>query len=331
MSKTTELDVSIIIVSFNTREILRTCLQTLAKEACTLIYEVIVIDNASIDNSADMVAESFPTVHLIRSSVNLGFAAANNLGFAQAQGRYVVLLNSDAFLTTQTLIKAVAFMDVHPEVGMSGAQLIGQEGDWQPSARMFPSLLNHFLTLSGLATKYATSKFFGRVDRTWADPQQPAHVDWVPGAFAIIPRSVLETVGYFDENFFLYYEEVDLCKRIKMQGYEIWYRPEIVVIHLGGESSKTLENVVISKSGTQVMLWQLRSALLFYRKHHGIMWAWLWMQLENSWHRLRIWKNAIHPHSEQNPKVVYSKLVRQLLHQAWHETQGGRISPPRPW
>jgi len=329
--KTTTPDVSIIIVSFNTRDLLRECLQTLIKEAGTLCYEVLVIDNASADGSADMVAVEFPTVHLIRSTINLGFAAANNLGFAQAQGRYVVLLNSDAFLTAQALTKAVTFMEVHPNVGMSGARLMGRDGAWQPSARMFPSLLNHLLTLSGLSTKYAQSKFFGRVDRTWADPVEPASVDWVPGAFAIIPRSVLETVGYFDEQFFLYYEEVDLCKRIKMAGYEIWYLPEVIVIHLGGESSKTLENVVLSKSGTQVALWQLRSTFLFYRKHYGALRTWLWMQLENVWHLLRVWKNTLSTQPEQKLKVVHSQGIRQLLKQAWRDTNGGRISPPRPW
>lgn len=329
--KTTPITASIIIVSFNTRDLLRECLQTLAKEAVNLNYEVIVIDNASADGSADMVATEFPTAPLIRSSTNLGFAAANNLGFAQAQGRYVVLLNSDAFLTKQALTKAITFMETHPNVGMGGARLIGKDGSWQPSARMFPSLLNHFLTISGLSSKYAQSRFFGRVDRTWANPAESASVDWVPGAFAIIRRSVLETVGYFDEQFFLYYEEVDLCKRIKTLGYEIWYLPEVVVIHLGGESSKTLEKMTISKSGTQVALWQLRSALLFYRKHHGAGWAWLWMQLENVWHLLRIWKNTFHTHPEQQLKIAYSQNIRQLLQQAWHDTQGGRISPPRPW
>ncbi|OQW94400.1 MAG: glycosyl transferase [Beggiatoa sp. IS2] len=327
----TALDISIVIVSFNTRDILRECLQTLIKEANTLNHEVIVIDNASIDKSAEMVATEFPTVQLIRSPINLGFAAANNLGFAQAKGRYIILLNSDAFLTAQALTKALTFMETHPNVGMGGARLIGKDGAWQPSARIFPSLLNHLLTISGLSTKYAKSRFFGRVDRTWANPAQAAAVDWVPGAFAIIRRSVLETVGYFDEQFFLYYEEVDLCKRIKTAGHEIWYLPEVVVVHLGGESSKTLEDMTISKSGTQIALWQLRSNLLFYRKHYGLLWTWLWMQLENVWHLLRIWKNTFQAHPEQELKIAYSKKIRQLLQQAWQDTRGGRVSPPRPW
>ena len=323
-------DVSIVIVSFNTRDLLRECLQILAKYADDVHYEILVIDNASRDGSADMVAQEFPTAKLIRSPVNLGFAAANNLGFIQAVGRYVVLLNSDAFVTEHGLAQAVSYMQQHSDVGLAGARLTGKNGEWQPSARMFPSLLTHFLTLSGLAAKYPNSRFFGQCDRTWANPDEVAEVDWVPGAFSIIRRDVLEQVGYFDENFFLYYEEVDLCRRIKRMGYRIMYLPQVTVIHLGGESSKTL-NLEISSAGTQVTLWQMRSALLFFHKHHGKLSTWLWWQLENNWHRLREWKNARVATPEAQMKVNYSKNWRKLLKQAWLDTQGGKISPPRPW
>lgn len=319
-------DISIIIVSFNTRELLRECLQTVINLAAPVRYEILVIDNASQDGSADMVAQAFPDVHLIRSDVNLGFGIANNRGFAQAHGRYVVLLNSDAFLTEGALARAVSFMDAHPRAAAAGARLVGRDGSWQPSARLFPSLLNHFLTLSGLSSRYPQSRFFGRVDRTWADPNHVQAVDWVPGAFTIIRRDILERVGYFDERFFLYYEEVDLCRRFKAAGYEVYYCPEIVVIHLGGESSKTLTEHTLSKSGTQINLWQIRSTLLFYRKHHGLLTMWAWFQLEFMWHTLRVWKNWRYP-----VKASYSQLMRQLLKQAWFETAGGQVSPPHPW
>jgi hypothetical protein len=325
--KITIPDVSIIIVSFNTRDLLRDCLITLFREAGDLNYETFVIDNASKDGSAAMVAQEFPQVKLIQSEVNLGFAAANNLGFAQASGRYIVLLNSDAFLTPQALPNAVAYLDRDPQIGIGGARLIGRDGTWQPSARLFPSVLNDFLTLSGLATKYPHSRFFGRMDRTWADHNQAAIVDWVPGAFSIIRRSVLEKIGYFDEQFFLYFEEVDLCRRVQAAGYTIWYWPDVTVIHLGGESSKTLTGLTMSNSGKQITLWQMRSALLFYRKHHGHWNTWLWMQLQSVWHGLRAWKNKRH-HPE---KTEHSIFLRKLLQQAWQETEGGQISPPRPW
>ncbi len=142
---------SVVIVSFNTRDLLRECLTALAEESRGLNTEVLVVDNVSKDGSADMVAAEFPYVKLIRSDVNLGFAAANNRAFARAVGRYVVLLNSDAFLQCGALHRAIRHMEHEPEVGIGGAKLVGRDGSWQPSARLFPSLLNDFLTLSGLS------------------------------------------------------------------------------------------------------------------------------------------------------------------------------------
>lgn len=326
-----KLDISIIIVSFNTIDLLRDCLQSLAKEAGNVNYETIVIDNASKDGSAEMVESEFPDVKLIRSEINLGFGAANNLGFAKARGEYIVLLNSDAFLKPQALEKALAYMQADSSIGLGGARLVGPKEEWQPSARMFPSLLNDFLTISGLSSKYPKSRFFGRVDRTWADPNQAAMVDWVPGAFSIIPRSVLEEVGYFNEDFFLYYEEVELCKRIKSAGYKIWYWPDVVVTHLGGESSKTLTQFSMSDSGKQIYLWEMRSALLFYRKHYGILSTWLWLHMKRLWFKLRTWKNSLSKKTERKNQAAVFKTVQKLLKQAWIDTQGGRISPPRPW
>jgi GT2 family glycosyltransferase len=324
-------DISVIIVSFNTCDLLRKCLKTLIKEAGNVNYETIVIDNASKDGSADMVEREFPEMQLIRSLENLGFAAANNLGFAKARGHYVVLLNSDAFLKPQALEKSLAYMQADSTIGVGGARLIGKEGNWQPSARMFPSLLNNFLMLSGLAAKYPHSKFFGRFDRTWAEPDVPAIVDWVPGAFSIIPRPVLEEVGYFDERFFLYAEETDLCRRIQTAGYHILYWPDVVVVHLGGESTCSLKHLTVAGSRKSILLWQIRSILLLYYKHYGALSVWLWMQMENIWHLARALKNSLSKQADKKLKVAHSKTVRKLLRQAWHDTQGGRVSPPRPW
>ena len=153
--------------------------------------EIFVVDNLSRDGSADMVAAEFPQVRLIRSDCNLGFAAANNRAFEIASGKYIVLLNSDAFLQPGALRRAVEYMDADPRIGLGGARLVGRDGSWQPSARLFPSLLNDFLTLSGLAARYPAFAFFGRFDRTWADQDVAAEVDWVPGAFSIIRAAVL--------------------------------------------------------------------------------------------------------------------------------------------
>ena len=331
MNPESQPDISVVIVSFNTRAVLQECLETLYRNSAPLLCQVLVVDNASKDGSADMVAQRFPQVELIRSQINLGFVAGNNLAFPHARGRYVVLLNSDAFLYPEALTRSVAHMDAHPEVGLGGGMLVSRDGQLQPSARIFPSLLNDFLTISGLAAARPKSRFFGRFDRTWADPAVAAPVDWVPGAFVIVRRPLLEQVGYFDENMYIYYEEVDLCRRIKAAGHAVWYWPDVQVIHLGGESSKTVKRLSMASSGSQLTLWRMRSELLFYRKHHGWAGAWLAMHLERGWHLLRGWRNQLGPSPVAQAKAEESRAIRMLFKQAWSETRGGQVSPLRPW
>jgi len=320
--------ISVIVVSFNTRDILRACLQRLFSVAEGLHLQVLVVDNASRDASADMVAQEFPDICLIRSGINLGFAAANNLGFLQAKGDYVQLLNPDALLEPEALQRALAYMEADPAIGMSGGLLLGKDGQREPSARLFPSLLNELLVLSGLAARYPKSRFFGRFDRTWDDSDRATSVAWVPGAFALMRREALDRVGPFDERFFLYYEEVDLCRRFHAQGWKIMYWPDVVIRHWGGESSKTVENQDFSTSGSQLTLWRMRSELLYYRKHHGALTTRAVALLESCWHRLRAWRAR---GQGQQRKAQESERVVALMRQAWRETDGGLSSPDRPW
>jgi hypothetical protein len=331
MSALDVLDASVVIVSFNTRDLLRECIRTLQREAGGVKHETIVVDNASRDGSADMVATEFPEVRLIRSEINLGFAAANNLAFEIARGRYIVLLNSDAFLRPGALPLSIEHMDTNPQVGLAGGRLVGRDGSWQPSARMFPSPLNNLLMMSGLAAKYPKSRLMGRMDRSWADPLQPASVDWVPGAYSIIRRSVLDQIGFFDERFFLYFEEVDLCRRVKAAKSEIWYWPDIVVQHLGGESAKTMKSLKFLTPGSQIELWRMRAGLLYFRKHHGKLGAWLSMLLERWWYRLRAFRNSWSSSAQRNARVADFEMGITMLAQAWKDTKGGAISPQRPW
>jgi cellulose synthase/poly-beta-1,6-N-acetylglucosamine synthase-like glycosyltransferase len=179
-------ELSLIIVSFNTCDLLRECLTSTLQMASAFTTEIFVVDNASRDGSAEMVAQDFPSVRLLRTAENVGFGRANNLALQQARGRYVVLLNSDAFLQPGSLEHAVAHMDETPRCAAGGARLISRDGSPQPSARMFHTVLNDALVLSGLAHRFPRSRFFGRLDRTWSDLSQPASVDWIPGAFAIL-------------------------------------------------------------------------------------------------------------------------------------------------
>ena len=244
---------------------LRESLESVQREQGNLSVEVFVVDNHSRDGSVEMVRTEFPHVQVIASEVNLGFGAANNLALAKAQGQYIVLLNSDAFLCPQSLQLAVEHMDQSPTVGLAGGRLVGRDLSLQPSARMFPTILSALLVLTGLAHQFPKSRFFGRADRTWADPLQPAEVDWVPGAFSIIRTEALKRVGFFDPDFFLYSEEVDLCLRIQQAGYKNMYWPDIVVIHIGGESSRQIKTLEMSSTGAQLIRWRMRSTLLYYR------------------------------------------------------------------
>lgn len=321
-------EASIVIVSFNTRDTLRECLETVQREASGLRIETFVVDNNSRDGSPEMVEVKFPEVRLIRSTVNLGFGAANNLALQAAQGGYLILLNSDAFLGPGTLRLAIDHMNRQPEVALGGARLVGRDLSWQPAARMFPSIRTDALVMTGLAARYPKSKFFGYFDRTWADPSQPAQVDWVPGAFSIIRAEVLEEVGLFDPRFFLYAEEVDLCRRIKNAGYAIWYWPDILVVHVGGESSRTMSDADLS--GSQVVHWRMRSTLLYYRKHHGNM-AWLSKWLELGLYRLFSLRNSFSRDPRRKIRRQKYQNLAAAMRLAWIDTEGGRTSPTRPW
>jgi GT2 family glycosyltransferase len=335
-----DYEVSIIVISFNTRDLLRECLSSLLGECSRLgaSAEVLVVDNASLDGSAEMVDAEFSRseidsgipVRLIRSDVNLGFAAANNLAMEQARGRYIVLLNSDAFFQPGALRRAIDHMDADATAGIGGARLVSRDGAWQPSARTFHSIWIDAIVLTGLAARFPHSRIFGAPDRTWAEPSQPAAVDWVPGAFSIVRREALAKTGLFDPAFFLYYEEVDLCRRVKAAGFRVLYWPDVVVTHIGGESGRQLRSLKFSKTGAQVVLWRMRATLLYYRKHHGSQ-AWLAKVLEESIYRLRWMRNRFSKSAARRERAEEATLLLGMMRQAWNETNGGRISPPRPW
>ena len=327
---TSVCDVSVILVSYNTREVLRECLRSVLAESSGFAVEIMVVDNASTDGSPEMVSAEFPQMLLLCSKVNLGFGAANNVALEIARGRYFVLLNSDAFLTPGALRQAIRHMEETPECGLGGGRLVGRDGSPQPSSRCFHSVLDDVLVLSGLAARYPKSKFFGRFDRTWADPGAPARVDWVPGAFCILRPEALRRAGLFDPAFFLYYEEVDLCLRLKRAGFAVWYWPDVVIVHLGGESSRGRVDLELSPHASQVVLWRMRSTLLYYRKHHG--WRVHLARLsEQLLYGATVARNRL---SRDPNRRLRGKRYRSLLRnlkQAWQETAGGRRSPQRPW
>lgn len=323
-------DCSVVIVSFNTVALTRECLGNVYAEAAGLRVEVIVVDNASRDGSAEMIAAEFPQVVLVRSAVNLGFGNANNVALARATGRYLLLLNTDAFFHAGVLRRAIAHMDATPRCGIGGGPQVGRDGVPQHAAHAFHSVVNDAFVLSGLAHRYPKSPRFARLDRTHADAGAAAEVDWLTGAFLIVRPETLAEVGGFDPAFFLYYEEVDLCRRAKAAGWQVWYWPDVTVTHLGGESSRTVKTQEFSKGAAQVILWRMRSTFLYYRKNHGgDAWKAKWMEMVL--YTVALWRNRLSRTPERKARVGEFATLRRLLKQAWADTEGGRVSPAQPW
>jgi GT2 family glycosyltransferase len=326
--------VSVIVISFNTRDLLRQCLQSLLAECARLPHnasaEVLVVDNASSDGSAEMVERRFSRspipLRLLRSGGNRGFGEGNNLALKAALGRYIVLLNSDAFVHPGGLALALEHMDANPAAGVGGARLVGGDGGEQPSARVFPSIARDALTLTGLAERFP--RIFASFGRTGAGGERA--VDWVTGAFMILRREALAKTGLFDPAFFLYCEEVDLCRRMKAAGFHVLYWPDVVVTHLGGESARQLGAQVSSEPEARAALWQMRSTLLYYRKHHGGQ-ARLARWLSDGFYTLRRLRNLLSSSPARRARATEASLMLRLMRQAWQDTRGGRTSPPRPW
>lgn len=254
------MDVSIIIVNWNTKELLKNCIGSIYEQPNNVQFEIIVVDNASSDGSAMMVKAKFPQVFLIENTENKGFATANNQGMAIAKGRYVLLLNSDTVVLDGAIAKTVTFADDHPEAAVIGCRVLNSDGTLQPTCFMFPSVLNMLLSASYLYKLLPHSPFFGRERMIWWDRDSVREVDVVTGCFMLARREAIEQVGPMDERFFVYSEETDwCCYRFKQAGWKVLFAPDAEIIHLGGQSSK--------KAGPEMTL-QLRASILqFIRKH----------------------------------------------------------------
>lgn len=223
-------DLSIVIVSFNTKSMLRDCLAALRGAAGDLSAETFLVDNNSPDGSADMVRLEFPDVWLIANTENVGFARANNQAIRQALGRYVVLLNPDTEAERGSLAVLASHLDAHPDVGAAGPMLLNSDGSLQRNGRLFPTPWSELLSLLGLSRlcrRWFERRFiFGREDFSY-----DACVDGVSGACLMVRRDVIDKVGPLDERFFMFYEEVEWCWRIKKAGWRIAYVADARVVH----------------------------------------------------------------------------------------------------
>ena len=255
-------DLSIIVVNWNTRELLRDCLASVPAGCGELSHEILVVDNASADGSAEMVRERFPTTRLIESGGNLGFARANNLALSEALGRHVLLLNPDTVCTPGALARLVAFLDATPGAGAVGPMLVDADGRPTLSWGEAPRPLHHLLSLVDPQRRWLPA---GLRDRAAARPPRPGagatRVDYVVGACLMAPRAVWEEVGPLDERFFMYFEEVDWCRRAAAAGHATWLVPKARVAHLEGRSAARVSDFALAQFQ--------KSYRLFVSKHHG--------------------------------------------------------------
>jgi GT2 family glycosyltransferase len=257
-------DLSIVIVTWNARDVLLDCLESIGREVLSrrdpgrLDVEVLVVDNGSTDGSVEAVQERFPFAEVVALPRNLGFAAGNNVGLRRAKGRYAVLLNSDTIVLRDGLEKCVRYLDDHPDVGVVGPQLLNPDGSKQNCIHNYPSLVTE-LVPKGLLERFLPRRFPSKR----FDHPGPIEVEAVLGACLVVRREVLEQVGLMPEDYFFFLEETDWCFRIRRGGWRVAHLPESRIVHIHGVSTK-------KKIPAETRIEYHRSLYHFFRKNRGV-------------------------------------------------------------
>lgn len=255
------VDLSVILVNYNTRDMTLRCIHALMADLGGITTEIIVVDNASTDGSVDAIRAEFSHIQIIASPINLGFGRANNRGMKISRGRYILLLNTDAFIKPGAVAALLDHLRHHPEAGLVGPRLLNGDGTLQISCYRYPSPFRAWVENFWLSALWPSHPLIGDY-RRWAHNQE-AEVDWIVGACMLLRREVYERTGGFDETFFMYAEESDWQKRILNEGFRIDFTPAAQVVHLGGASGKN-EKVKINKAFFE-------SLDYYEKKHHGLI------------------------------------------------------------
>ncbi len=249
-------DLTIIIVTWNTREMTRACLASIEKADPYRTWTVVVVDNASEDDTPEMIRQMYPWVHLVVNERNLGFGRANNLALKSVESEYALLLNSDTILHEETVPELLHFMEDHPEAGIAGCQLVYPDGRLQNSIVSFPTLLTE-LTNKSLLQIIFPEKYPGKRQRFASSVE----VDSVIGAAMMMRMEAVKSVGLFDEDFFFFLEETDLCFRLKRQGWKVFFLPHVRIIHFQGSSVRQVK--------PRARVEYQRSLIRYFKKNHG--------------------------------------------------------------
>jgi len=257
------MKLSIVILCWNDRKVIADCLQSILVNTHSTEFEVIVSDNGSIDGSVEFIRTSYPSVQVIENGRNLRFAKANNVGIRASRGEYVLILNPDSLIHDGTLDRMVALADQHPEAGAFGCRVLNTDGSYQVSARPFASFRGEWIAAFYLRALGRMNEWFTSDSYAGWNGKTQKQVGWVSGCFILIRSELLKSLGGFDERFFYYYEDMDLCRRIWQAGYPILYMPDAAITHLGGQSTKNRFPPLAFVLDSQV------TRYLYYYKYYG--------------------------------------------------------------
>lgn len=252
-NKDAVLDLSIVIVSFDVRQFLKHCLESLYKTTNGINYEIIVVDNNSQDGTVQMIETEFPDVDLIASKENIGFVKANNIAFRKSRGKYILMLNPDTVILRNSFRKMIDYFEQQPKIGAVGCKMLNSDHTLQPSCYHFPSLREIF------GMYFIGSQIFSALKKMDYDKAQK--VDFIRGAFLALNRQCLEEIGLLDENLFMFGEETDLCYRMKKRGWQVMYLPDTVIIHHRGKSIEQVSDKMYAQ--------RIRSLIYYFRKNYG--------------------------------------------------------------
>ena len=288
---TKQPDVSIIVLTYNTKDLTLQCLSSLEKTVWgTVTREIIVVDNASSDQTLVSVKKQFPSVTIFRSPANIGFAAGNNVGIKRAKGRYILLLNSDTQCEKDSIPSMVGFMDSHPSAGAATCKLVLPDGSIDPAChRGFPTPWNACSYYAKFEYLFPHTKLFGGYHQGYKDMSIPHEVDAISGAFFMVRSETLADVGGLDESFFMYAEDIDWAYRIKKSGWQIWFVPSVTVLHLKKQSGRAHTSKDVRRKSREYFL---ENNKRFYTKHYEKKYPSVVTFFVYLWYDIQLFMNA---------------------------------------